>query len=63
MGSVDMAVCCPQPCCAVACCSLICSNGADALKKYEGDKDMVEAAMEAGEILQQLHTEGVGANK
>jgi hypothetical protein len=42
---------------------LICSNGADALKKYEGDKDMVEAAMEAGEILQQLHTEGVGANK
>lgn len=34
------------------------SNGADALKKYEGDKDMVEAAMEAGEILQQLHTEG-----
>jgi hypothetical protein len=31
-----------------------CSNGADALKKYQGDKDIVEAAMEAGQILQQL---------
>jgi hypothetical protein len=40
----------------VCCC---CSNGADALKKYQGDKDIVEAAMEAGQILQQLQQQGV----
>jgi hypothetical protein len=32
----------------------VCSNGADALKQYEGDKEVIEAAMEAGDILQQL---------
>jgi len=40
-----------------------CSNGADALKKYEGDKDIIEAAMEAGDILQQLQQEGVRASQ
>lgn len=38
------------------------TNGADALKKYEGDKDIVEAAMEAGDILQQLQHEGGAAS-
>lgn len=36
-----------------------CSNGADALKKYEGDKEIIEAAMEAGDILQELQEAGV----
>lgn len=39
------------------------SNGADALKKYEGDKDIIEAAMEAGDILQQLQQERVRATQ
>lgn len=36
---------------------LPCSNGPDALKNYSGDKDVVEAAMEAGDIIQQLQQE------
>lgn len=44
------------------CLTPLCSNGADALKKYEGDKDIVEAAMEAGDILQQLQHEGVSGS-
>lgn len=41
-------------CYAVLCCGVPCSNGAGALKKYQGDKDIIEAAMETGQILQQL---------
>jgi hypothetical protein len=34
-----------------------CSNGPDALKKYSGDQEVVEAAMEAGDIIQQVQQE------
>eukprot|EP00878_Enallax_costatus_P024991 GHUV01026707.1.p1 GENE.GHUV01026707.1~~GHUV01026707.1.p1 ORF type:complete len:385 (+),score=94.03 GHUV01026707.1:234-1388(+) len=33
------------------------SHGPEALKKYESDKDIVEAAMEAGDIIQQMQQE------
>lgn len=44
--------------CLSGCCVLLsCSNGPEALKKYEGDKDIIEAAMEAGDIIQQMQQE------
>lgn len=55
---IEAAMCCAEMSCGVPGCALppwcACSNGADALKKYQGDKDIVEAAMEAGQVLQQL---------
>jgi hypothetical protein len=36
---------------------LCCSNGPEALKKYSGDQEVVEAAMEAGDIIQQVQQE------
>jgi activator of HSP90 ATPase len=42
------------------------SNGPDAMKKYSGDKEVVEAAMEAGDIIahmqQQASANGSGGS-
>jgi hypothetical protein len=35
----------------------VCRLGPEALKQYEGDKDVLEAAMEAGTIIQQMQLE------
>ena len=35
----------------------LCSNGPDALKKYEGDKAVLDAYMEAAEMIQEAHKE------
>jgi hypothetical protein len=42
--------------CSVCCCCCSCScnsNGPEALKKYEGDKEVLDAYMESADILQQ----------
>jgi hypothetical protein len=47
-------LCCANLCCAALPC---CSNGPEALKKHSGDQEVVEAAMEAGDIIQQVQQE------